>query len=75
MLLYTKKQMEKEVERRMMEFDQQRWLDNRLREMDRQIDGIAKELLELRMKLDPEFKARMTPVCDCGTKDLTTPSV
>lgn len=63
MLLYTKKQMEKEVERRMMEFDQQRWLDNRLREMDRQIDDLAKEVWELRVKLDPEFKARMTPTC------------
>ena len=63
MLLYTKKQMEKEVDRRMMEFDQQRWLDNRLREMDRQIDDLAKEVWELRVKLDPEYMARITPTC------------
>lgn len=60
-MLYTKKQLEREVDRRMMEFDKQRWLDNRLREMDRQIDDLAKEVWDLRVKLDPEFKARMTP--------------
>lgn len=68
-MLYTKKQMEREVERRMIEFDHQHWLDNRLREMDRQIDGLAKDIWDLRVKLDPEFKARMTPTCggECCT--------
>ena len=67
-MLYTKKQMEREVERRMMEFDQQRWLDRRLSEMDRHIDDLAKEVWDLRTKVDPEFKARMTPTCS-GTCD------
>ena len=73
MLLYTKKQMEKEVDRRMMEFDEKRWLENRLREMDRHIDDLAKEIWDLRMKLDPEFKARMTPTCGdtCCEKIVT----
>ena len=70
-MLYTKKQMEREVDRRMMEFDKQRWIDNRFRDMGNQIDDLAKEVWELRMKVDPEFKARMTPTTGCCEKPAT----
>ena len=62
-MLYTKKQMERECERRMAEYDENRWRAERMEALGRRIDKIECELFELRMKVDPEFKVRNVPVC------------
>ena len=69
MPLYTKKQMEKEFERRMSEADRWRWMEDRLERLGREISEVHDELWRLRQKVDPEFRAGLTPTCgsDCCT--------
>ena len=64
MIFITKKQFEEEVQRRV--WDEKREMEQfeRIEKLRQQVNKNSDLIYELRMKVDPEFRKRNTPVCD-----------
>ena len=72
-MIWTRKQFEREVERRMIEADRERWQNERLDRMQKQIDDLREQLYNLRMQCDPDFQKKHTPVCGSETTCCPAP--
>ena len=72
-MIWTRKQFEREMERRMIEADRERWQNERIDRMQRQIDDLREQLFDLRIQLDPDFQKKHTPVCGSETTCCPAP--
>ena len=70
MMIMSRKRFEEEVNRRIWEEERRREMMQRFERVDRHMNDLESQIYELRMKADPEFARKNTPMC---TLDTTAP--
>ena len=64
------KAIEEEVQKRVWEEQRRREEYERFERLERRCAELEMQMYDLRMKADPEFRRRNTPVCDCDSAPM-----
>lgn len=67
--MFFRKYIEREVERRLWEETRRKEADERVGHVERRLAELEMQLYDVRMKADPEFRKRNTPVCGVAERE------